>query len=545
MLEELEIFNFALVQEARLEFDGAFNVLTGETGAGKSIVLDALSFLLGGPLERGGGVGQSRVQGRFRVESPTVRALLEQWGLAEGDELVLSRELGAGGRSVARINNRMSTVANLRELAEHLVDLHGQHQHYRLLRPSRHLELLDRSASAAHLERVESYARCHARVQHLAADLEARRQAERERNRELEWIEHELTEIEQARPAADEEEVLLAEARRLASASELAAGTAQVVDLLGQSGLDRAERQLRALLRHDPTLEPMATRLAEATSLLQECSHELAVYSDELGSNPARLEEVEARLDLLRGLKRKYGANLGEVLEYAERTRQRREELLQHEARGQELESELHELRQQRDELARQLTLERRRAARKLSREVEAELQGLGLEGTRFEVRLDSLEQPGPTGLERGEFMLSPNPGVEPLPLARIASGGELSRLMLALVAVFSRFEPIPTLVFDEVDAGLGGRAAEAVSGKLRELSQRCQVLSVTHLAVLAAAASRHFRLAKRVQKNQTRILVERLEGEPREGELARMLSGDASPDTARRHARELLGSVA
>ncbi|GMU56586.1 MAG: DNA repair protein RecN [Candidatus Xenobia bacterium] len=545
MLEELEIFNFALVQEARLEFDGAFNVLTGETGAGKSIVLDALGFLLGGGLERGGGAGQTRVQGRFRVNSGPVRALLEQWGLDAGDELVLSRELGAGGRSVARINNRMSTVANLRELAEHLVDLHGQHQHYRLLRPSRHLELLDRSASAAHLERVESYARCQARVQHLAAELEARRQAEREKNRELEWIEHELTEIEQARPAADEEEVLLAEARRLASASELAAGTAQVAGLLGQSGLDRAERQLRALLRHDPTLEPMVTRLGEAASLLQETSHELAVYCDELGSNPARLEEVEARLDLLRGLKRKYGANLSEVLEYAGRARQRRQELLQHEARGHELEAELDQLRQQRDELAGQLTLERRRAARKLSREVEVELKGLGLEGTRFEVRLEALEQPGPTGLERGEFMLAPNPGVEPLPLARIASGGELSRLMLALVAVFSRFEPVPTLVFDEVDAGLGGRAAEAVSGKLRELSQRCQVLSVTHLAVLAAAASRHFRLAKRVQKNQTRIGVERLEGELREGELARMLSGDASPETARRHARELLGSVA
>lgn len=545
MLEELEIFNFALVEEARLEFDGAFNVLTGETGAGKSIVLDALGFLLGGALERGGGAGQTRVQGRFRVNSGPVRALLEQWGLEAGDELVLSRELGAGGRSLARINNRMSTVASLRELSEHLVDLHGQHQHYRLLRPSRHLELLDRSASATHLERVERYARCQARVQHLTAELEARRQAERERNRELEWIEHEVTEIEQARPSANEEEVLLAEARRLASASELAAGTAQVAGLLGQGGLDRAERQLRGLLRHDPTLGAISTRLAEAASLLQECSHELAAYSDDIGSNPARLEEVEARLDLLRGLKRKYGASLGEVLEYAEQARQRRHELLQHEARGQELEAELGQICLQRDELAFQLTVERRRAARKLSREVEAELKGLGLEGTRFEVRLEALEQPGATGLERAEFMLAPNPGVEPLPLARIASGGELSRLMLALVAVFSRFEPVPTLVFDEVDAGLGGRAAEAVSSKLRELSQRCQVLSVTHLAVLAAAATRHFRLAKGVQNNQTRIWVERLEADRREGELARMLSGDASPDTARRHARELLGSVA
>ncbi len=545
MLEELEIFNFALVEEARLEFDGAFNVLTGETGAGKSIVLDALGFLLGGALERGGGAGQTRVQGRFRVNSGPVRALLEQWGLEAGDELVLSRELGAGGRSLARINNRMSTVASLRELSEHLVDLHGQHQHYRLLRPSRHLELLDRSASATHLERVERYARCQARVQHLTAELEARRQAERERNRELEWIEHEVTEIEQARPSADEEEVLLAEARRLASASELAAGTAQVAGLLGQGGLDRAERQLRGLLRHDPTLGAISTRLAEAASLLQECSHELAAYSDDIGSNPARLEEVEARLDLLRGLKRKYGASLGEVLEYAEQARQRRHELLQHEARGQELEAELGQICLQRDELAFQLTVERRRAARKLSREVEAELKGLGLEGTRFEVRLEALEQPGATGLERAEFMLAPNPGVEPLPLARIASGGELSRLMLALVSVFSRFEPVPTLVFDEVDAGLGGRAAEAVSSKLRELSQRCQVLSVTHLAVLAAAATRHFRLAKGVQNNQTRIWVERLEADRREGELARMLSGDASPDTARRHARELLGSVA
>ncbi len=545
MLEEIEIFNFALVQEARLEFDGAFNVLTGETGAGKSIVLDALQFLLGGQLEQKAHAG-CRVQGRFRLEPGPARQLLEQWGMDEGDEVVLSREIGAGGRSVARINARMSTLGNLRELSEYLVDLHGQHQHYSLLRPSRHLELLDRSVGGEHLARLEVYSAAHRLATQLSHELEALRQAERDRNRELEWLDHELTEIEGARVQADEEEALLNEARRLASASDLAAGTSQVAEMLAHAGLDRAERQLRGLVRHDPAgIEPLASRLAEITMLLGECSLELSAYSEELGSNPTRLEEVEARLDLLRSLKRKYGADLGEVLAYAGQARAKRDALLQAEARGSELESQLAEARARRDALASELSLARRRGAKKLAREVEAELKGLGLEHTRFEVRLEGLAEAGPGGLERGEFLLAPNPGVEPLPLARIASGGELSRLMLALVAVFSRFEPIPTLVFDEVDAGLGGRAAEAVSGKLRELSQRCQVLSVTHLAVLAAGATRHFRLTKSATKGQTRIAVETLVGDRREGELARMLSGDASPDTARRHARELLASVA
>lgn len=543
MLEELEIFNFALVREVRLRFDAAFNVLTGETGAGKSIVLDALGFLLGGQLEQKAQAG-CRVQGRFRV-SRAARELLEAWGMDEGDEVVLSREIGAGGRSLARINSRMGTLGNLRELAEHLVDLHGQHQHYSLLRPSRHLELLDRSIGGEHLMRLEAYARAQRETVQRKGELEALRLAERDRNRELEWLEHELAEIESARLQPEEEEGLLAEARRLAAASELAAGTGHVAQMLANTGLDRAERQLRALTRHDPAgIEPLATRLGEAAMLLQECCRELSAYSDELGSNPTRLEEVESRLDLLRGLKRKYGADLSEVLEYAARARGKREGLLQAEARGQELEQELELARSRRDELASQLSLERRRAARKLAREVEAELKGLGLEGTRFEVRLEACEA-GPQGCERAEFMLAPNPGVPPMPLARIASGGELSRLMLALVAVFSRFEPTPTLVFDEVDAGLGGRAAEAVSSKLRELSQRCQVLSVTHLAVLAAGATRHFRLSKQASKGQTRISVETLTGESRERELARMLSGDASPDAARQHARELLASVA
>lgn len=545
MLEELEIFNFALVQEACLEFDGAFNVLTGETGAGKSIVLDALGFLLGGSLENKAQAG-CRVQGRFRIKPGPARALLEQWGMDEGDEVVLSREIGSGGRSVARINARMSTLGNVRELAEHLVDLHGQHQHYTLLRPSRHLELLDRSLGADHLARLEAYGGAHRRAVQLQSEQEALRQAERDRTRELEWLEHELSEIEGARLVPDEEDALLTEARRLASASELAAGTSQVAEMLGHGTLDRAERQLRGLLKHDPAgLEPLAARLSEAAMLLQDCCHELSVYSEEIGSNPGRLEEVEARLALLRGLKRKYGADLTEVIEYASTALAKRDALLQAEARGGELETELAEVRNLRDQLASQLGLDRRRAARKLAREVEAELKGLGLEHTRFEVRLESLTEAGPTGLEKGEFMLAPNPGVEPLPLAKIASGGELSRLMLALVAVFSRFEPVPTLVFDEVDAGLGGRAAAAVSCKLRELSARCQVLSVTHLAVLAAGATRHFRLSKHAARGQTRITVETLSGDRREAELARMLSGDASPDTARQHARELLASVA
>ncbi|MEW6277414.1 MAG: DNA repair protein RecN [Candidatus Eremiobacterota bacterium] len=543
MLETREIFNFGLIPRAVLELDRGLNVLTGETGAGKSVALEALGFLLGGP----GPGGPCRVEGRFGLNDPAVRASVQEWGLLDPaeNEVVISREVSASGRGIARVNGRLCAQVLLRRLGEQLADFHAQHRHLTLLRPSRHLELLDRSAGTAHQALVQDCSALHAQVEELAARLEALHQAERERTRELEWLQHELDEILQAAVSVGEEEELLAEARRLAAAEELTRGAASSAGHLEGLALDQAERGLRGLIRHDPALEAVLHRLAEARVLLDEARRELTGYAEQACADPQRLEQVEARLDLLRKLKRKYGADLSEVLAYARRAEARLAELQGADRRGQEMQAELEALRAQRAEVARALSRRRAEAARDLQGEVEAELAALAMPGARFEVRLEPLDEPGPRGAERVEFFLAPNPGVPAQPLAKAASGGELSRVMLALAAVFSRFESVPLLVFDEVDAGLGGQAAEAVASRLREMGRRCQIVCVTHLAVVAAASARHIRLRKEVRSGTTRILADALTGEARERELARMLSGDATREAARRHARDLLSPVA
>ncbi|MBI3927433.1 MAG: DNA repair protein RecN [Armatimonadetes bacterium] len=545
MLLELEIENFALVQRLSLTFEQGLNVLTGETGAGKSIILDSLDFLLGGevrdPAQR---QCASRVSGRF-IPGAEARRLLADWDLLEGEQILLSREFKSG-RSSCRINHRLATIANLRELGRELVDLHGQHQHQMLQRPSRHLEMVDRLAGDEHLALLGRYRDSHARARELEQELEALRLAERDRIREIEWLEKEVLEIDRAQPRPGEEEELETELARLSAAEALESGAAQAHHHLVAEGaaadqVARASRALSGLIRHDPRLESFCQGLAEAEIALVELGRELCSYTEGLLHEPARLDELQERLEQLKKLKRKYGADLGEVLEYRRKAGQRLEELRGAEARMEGLHAERARARERRDQLAASLREARGSAARTLESQVSDELRGLGMERVRFEVRFERLEEPGPGGAEVAQFYMSPNPGTPPGPLARVASGGELSRVMLALISLFSRYAPVPTMVFDEIDAGLGGRAAEAVARRLRDLANRCQVLCVTHLAVIAAGAGHHLKVHKTVTKGQTRIALEPLEPGQRELEIARMLSGDATPDAACQHARELI----
>jgi len=550
MLAELEIVNFALVEKVHLPLSEGLNILTGETGAGKSLVVDALGFLLGGsprdkPLRSGADSGS--VSGRFLDPPQEARGLLRQWGLADEDgELVLSRDLFSSGRSTCRINSRLVTLANVRELGAVLVDLHGQHQQYALLKPSRHLRILDRFAGPEQGQLLATYAEVFRQHRELAGELERLRSGERERLREIDWVQHELSEIEGVRPQVGQDRELDEEIRVLAAAEDLQRGAAQAHEALdGEGGagdaLARAGSVLRGLVVADPRLLTIADRLEEAAVLVQETARELRSYGDGIVADPQRLEELQARHEALRRLQRKFGPTLEEVLAYAEAARARLVDLEQRGLRSDALESEVLAADQRRRELACQLTASRLQAAAHLEEEVGRELGLVGLPLCRFSVALRPADEPGPEGLDRVEFLIAPNPGEPPRPLARIASGGELSRIMLALLGLFSRFEPVPTLLFDEIDAGLGGRAAEAVARRLQDLARRCQVLCVTHLAVLAAAGASHHHLFKVVEEGRTATRSTQLEGPARELELARMLSGDASPEAARSHARELL----
>ncbi len=537
MLVQLEIENYALIDSVQLEFREGLNVLTGETGAGKSIVLDALGFLLGDPA-RDNLQKRARVTGRFMLSAEAKKWLVEQ-GWDEDDEAIALREVSPGGRSLCRLNGSLCSLAQLRELGNLMLEIHSQHQSNRLLRPSRHLELLDRLS--AHQPLLEAYRDLYREAQAAEKQLIELGQSERERNRQLEWLRFELQEIEEARLQPEEDGEIEANIRRLAASEELGQRARQAILHVDNAldGIGQAQRQLSALLRLDPSA-PFAEQAALCESQLGDLSHALNRYQDDLQGEPEQLDQLQSRAELVRTLKRKYGSDVPAILAYGADARQKLADLENAEEKLEHLQTRRQELSNQLTDLAGRLTVSRQKQARLLEKEVQLQLADLNLEAMRFEVH----QQPGelgPQGADQLEFYLAPNPGTPPKPLVKIASGGELSRIMLAVIGIFAKFEPLTTLIFDEIDAGLGGRAAEAVARKLGLLAKQRQVLCVTHLAVIAAAGDQHIRVAKESDSQRTQLDLTVLTGKTREAEIARMLSGDAGATSAQRLARELL----
>lgn len=546
MLLELQIEHFALIESAHLEFREGLNVLTGETGAGKSIILDALGFLLGDPARDSlqSGERRARVTGRF-VLSPEAREWLAAQGWDDEEEAIALREMSAGGRSLCRLNGRLCSLGQLKELGNLLLEIHGQHQSNRLLRPSRHLELLDRLCGQEHLSRLERFRELYRRRLEVLKSLEELGQAERERNRQLEWLRFEVQEIEEAALSVEEEQQLESRIRRLAASEELGLRARQALELLNGEGgavdqLGQAHRQLLNLSRFDPEVPDFAGRCTVLESELQELSHSLDDYATGLAHDPIQLDQLQTRSEQIRSLQRKYGSDIAAVLSYGQEARRKLEDLENLESRRESLHGQQLELTRELETIAPLLGLQRRQQSRLLEAEVKAQLQDLNLASMRFLVEPSESEL-NPHGSDRLEFFLAPNPGTPPRPLTKIASGGELSRLMLAIISIFAKFEPLTTLIFDEIDAGLGGRAAEAVARKLGQLARQRQVLCVTHLAVIAAAADCHIAVTKVTDTQATRLQLVCLDSRQREQEIARMLSGDAGARASHELARELL----
>lgn len=551
MIAELEIENFALVEKASFYFGSGLNVLTGETGAGKSLIVEALGFLLGASSKEKllrAGAEKGLVCARFTDCSREAVDEAVKLGFAEAEdtELVISREMRAG-RNVCRINGHMAAASAVKELGQILVDYNGQHQQYSLLRSSGHLQILDKFAGSEHLLKTENYAKSYRKMRSLEQDLERLRSGERERLREIDWTRHEIEEISAVAPAPGEDQELEAEIKILASAFELEQGSQKAHELLNGDNsilekLSETVSVISSLENKDPRLAPIRSSLDEALAQLTDVSGELCSYADDVTSDPQRLEELQSRLEELRKLERKYGPGLEDVLAYAEKAAKHLEELQQSEERADNIEKELSDAEKERAELAAELTAAREEAARRLEEAVRGELEKVGMPLCRFAVERTAVP-PSSAGEDHVEFVISPNPGEELRPLAKIASGGELSRIMLALLCLFSRYSRAGSIIFDEIDAGLGGRAADAVARRLADLSLRCQTVCVSHLAVIAAAGSVHYHLCKRIEDGRTVTEPELLEGEARVAEIARMLSGDASPDISRGHAKELLDS--
>ena len=573
VLVELTIRDFAIVEELRLSWQAGFNALTGETGAGKSIIVDAVGALLGdrlGPEVVRSGQARASVEGIFALDarseaSRALRELLAAQELLEDEEqVIVAREIARAGRSVARVNGRAVPLSLLQQVGEHLVDVHGQSQHLSLLRPREHLDYLDRFAGlldlrAAVAERVQRWRTVQAERRRLLDEI---RVAARER----ELLRHEVAEIDAAELRPGEEEELQALRQRLRHATRLReAAEHSIVALQGAEELRGAADLLgeasvhcRDASRADPSLSGTAELLERLSSEADEAARDLRRYLDGLEADPRQLEDVEARFLAMADLKRKYGETVEAVLDYVEQARAR----LATVERGDELLAELDEREQRlREEVARAaLDLSRRRAtaADALRDEVERELQDLNMAGSRFGVLLErhadgaGIEWPDDggetqpvavdsTGADRAEFLFSANPGEPPRPLGRIASGGELARVALALKAVLSRVDRRSTLIFDEIDVGVGGRSASVVGQKLWQLTRTHQVLCVTHMPQVAAYADQHFVVAKGTTGETTRTVVEPVSGPQRVAELAAMLGGGPGSEAAEANARELI----
>ncbi|MFN2592925.1 MAG: DNA repair protein RecN, partial [Candidatus Dormibacteria bacterium] len=548
VLIELDISNLAVIDHARIAFGPGLNALTGETGAGKSIVIDALSLLVAGRADAGmirSGASGARVEGIFQATAVDL-ASLEEGGLAApgGDVVILARELASTGRNVCRINGRAVPLRVLQEVGERLIDIHGQSAHLSLLRVPEHVELLDRWAGLTDLRRRDSALR--ARLRRLDRELADLRGDERELARRADLLRHQIEEIGRARLEPGEEDELRQAQRIHANAEQIiqlaaeahAAVAGGAEDASSARDLLGAAAQRLDQLRHlDPSVAPLL-EVAEVVGFqLEELGGMLRSYRDGVEYYPERLAQVEERLGAIFALKRKYGGTVEEILAFAEGAEAELGGLAGREQAIAALEADAASLHRELGSVAGELSAGRRRAARSLERQVEEQLGTLAMSGI-FGVRFGNVTSeasagspPGPPGpaaeLEPVEFLLSLNPGEPPRPLARIASGGETSRMMLAIKAALTGADPHPTLVFDEIDSGIGGRVGEVVGRKLWELARHSQVLAVTHLPQIAAYADTQFHVGKHVTDGRTVTHVDSLEADDRLDELSDMFGSD------------------
>jgi DNA repair protein RecN (Recombination protein N) len=554
MLQLLSISNIALIDDLRVEFDGALNLLTGETGSGKSIIVDALGVLIGGRFTSEllkSGAERGSIEGLFSLApNPQLETLLENSGLQNGDELIVRRELSATGRNKIFINNQLATQTLLRDLRPFLVDIHGQGDQQTLFDPDTHLDLLDSFAGHAAL-RTE-VAEAYERLSRLRRDLAALRKDSAEKFQLVDTLQFQIGELERAQLSLGEDERLEEERRRLANVEKLTtlcqSSYSRIYedDEAALARLRQTLKEVEELSEYDSSFREYLEGLESARAVLEDLSFALRDFADKLEFSPARLAIIEDRLAELSRLKRKYGGSIETALEHLAQAQDRLRQIETSDEREQELNAELSVAEKRYFDRARKLHKDRVRAAKALEKAVEEGIAEVAMENARFQVQVSAtddtnVQQLGPTGIDGVEFYFSANVGEDAKPLARVASGGEASRLMLVLKTVSNASEFPRTIVFDEIDTGIGGRVSEAVGIKLKKLSQTNQVLCVTHQPQIARFADNHLVVQKEAQHGKTLVSVDKLDRAGRVEELARMLTGAEITDSARRHARQLL----
>lgn len=564
MLTALSIRNLAVIESVQLTFRQGFHVLTGETGAGKSIIIDALSLIAGG---RGSSelvrycCDKAEIEALFSIAADhPVWEVLDKLGVeaSPDEDMIVRREITVQGKSSSRINGQLVNLAMLREVGQRLVNIHGQHEHQSLLQADEHIVWLDLFGGREIADAKERYEASYERHAGIVRQLRDLQETSKQALQMLDLYRFQAEEISAAKLKIGEDESLLEEKRKLSNAEKLYQNASDAYEAVygAGKGLDtirKAFQRVQDIAALDASLTPLAEQMQSAFYQLEDAAYQLRDYRDDVEFNPGRLDQIEHRLDLISSLRRKYGDNVGEMLAYLDKINNELALIENKDESLHRLEKEAEEERVKLVELALALSNLRKQAASQLTSQIESELRQLHMERTRMGVQIERVPDASGIdidgtrvrltrqGCDNVEFLISPNPG-EPLRgLGKIASGGELSRIMLAMKAIFARMDRIPVLVFDEVDTGVSGRAAQAIAEKLSVLSMSCQVFSITHLPQVACMSDVHFLIQKSVEGERTYTRVHDLSEERRVEELARMLGGVEVTETTLHHAQEMI----
>ena len=550
MLLEISIKNFAIIQEVSLTFDKGMTVLTGETGAGKSIIIDAMNLMLGSRATTDvirHGSPKAEIEGLFSLEkNAELEAILTQQGIAVSDELIIRREILANGRSVSRVNGQLVNLSVLKEMGPYLVDIHGQHDQEELMRSSHHIGLLDSFGQADFQELKASYKQVFEAYRTLRKQVLDKQKNELEHKARIEMLEYQIAEIEAADLQAGEDAALLQERDRLLNHKQIADTLTNAYAMLENedfsslSNLRSAMNDMQSVEEYDKDYKEISQQLTESYYVIEDISKRLADILEDLDFDGNRLLQVENRLDLIYSITRKYGGQVDDVLEYFAKISQEYQLLTGSNLTGQDLEGQLKVLEADLIAKAGQLSQARRELAQVLENQIHQELQDLYMEKARFRVDF-SKSKFGRQGNEQIEFYISTNPGEDFKPLVKVASGGELSRLMLTIKSAFARKEGKTSIVFDEVDTGVSGRVAQAIAQKIYKIGQFGQVLAISHLPQVIAIADHQFYIEKISDEASTVSQVRLLTFEERVEEIAKMLAGDVVTEAARTQARQLV----
>lgn len=549
MLINLHVKNLALIDEADIYFDEGLNILTGETGAGKSILLGSINLALGAKASRDmlGKHGDfASVELLFQVDESTVAALAAKDIFVTDNQVLISRKF-TENRNIMKINGENVTLATVRDITSLLIDIHGQHEHQSLLYPANHLAILDRFARRELGTVMDEYTAVYGEYRQIEHKLAGFNMDEEERKRNMDFLEYEINEIEAAALRPGEDEQLEAEYRRCKNSRKIADALLEVNECMEEGEHDsvsaligRAYRSLASVIQYDESLTPLAEQLSDIDSLISDFGRDISGYLDELKFDGERFNELEERLDIINNLKAKHGGSIESIQAAYQTKKEKFDFLSEYEQNRNRAYAELDKTYDKLTECAQKLSAIRKNAAKSLEMQIKQALLELNFLSVDFRINFKETEKPSANGIDYAEYLISVNPGEEPKPLAKVASGGELSRIMLAIKTVLADQDEIDTLIFDEIDTGISGRTAQMVANKLDKIASCRQVICITHLPQIAAMAKKHFGIVKNIRDNRTVTSINELDNEGSVMELARMLGGDKITQTAVLNAREL-----